>query len=130
MALQMTDLTVRIDKWLWAARFFKTRSMAADAVSGGKVELNGDRVKPAKSVKVGDELKIRLGFYEHVIAVRALSEQRGPAVVAQALYEETPESVAVRAKLAERIRYEMPKGAESGRPSKKDRRDIRRLRER
>ena len=126
----MTDLTVRIDKWLWAARFFKTRSMAADAVSGGKVELNGDRVKPAKSVKVGDELKIRLGFYEHVIAVRGLSEQRGPAVVAQALYEETPESAAARAKLAERMRYEMPKGTESGRPSKKDRRDIRRLRER
>ncbi|HVD04663.1 MAG TPA: RNA-binding S4 domain-containing protein [Gemmatimonadaceae bacterium] len=126
----MTDLTVRIDKWLWAARFFKTRSMAADAVTGGKVELNGDRVKPAKSVKVGDELKIRLGFYEHVIAVRGLSEQRGPAVVAQALYEETPESAAARAKLAERMRYEMPKGTESGRPSKKDRRDIRRLRER
>ena len=126
----MTDLTVRIDKWLWAARFFKTRSMAADAVSGGRVELNGDRVKPAKSVKVGDELKIRLGFYEHVIAVRGLSEQRGPAVVAQALYEETPESAAARAKLAERMRYEMPKGTESGRPSKKDRRDIRRLRER
>ena len=126
----MTDLTVRIDKWLWAARFFKTRSMAADAVTGGKVELNGDRVKPAKSVKVGDELKIRLGFYEHVIAVRGLSEQRGPAVVAQALYEETPESAVARAKLAERMRYEMPKGTESGRPSKKDRRDIRRLRER
>ena len=126
----MTDLTVRIDKWLWAARFFKTRSMAADAVTGGKVELNGDRVKPAKSVKVGDELKIRIGFYEHVIAVRGLSEQRGPAVVAQALYEETPESAAARAKLAERMRYEMPKGTESGRPSKKDRRDIRRLRER
>ena len=126
----MTDLTVRIDKWLWAARFFKTRSMAADAVTGGKVELNGDRVKPAKSVKVGDELKIRLGFYEHVVAVRGLSEQRGPAVVAQALYEETPESAAARAKLAERMRYEMPKGTESGRPSKKDRRDIRRLRER
>jgi ribosome-associated heat shock protein Hsp15 len=99
-------------------------------VTGGKVELNGDRVKPAKSVKVGDELKIRLGFYEHVIAVRGLSEQRGPAVVAQALYEETPESAAARAKLAERMRYEMPKGTESGRPSKKDRRDIRRLRER
>ena len=126
----MTDLTVRIDKWLWAARFFKTRSMAADAVTGGKVELNGDRVKPAKSVKVGDELKIRLGFYEHVVAVRGLSEQRGPAVVAQALYEETPESAAARAKLAERMRHEMPKGTESGRPSKKDRCDIRRLRER
>ena len=126
----MPDVAVRIDKWLWAARFFKTRSMAADAVTGGKVELNGDRVKPAKSVKVGDELKIRLGFYEHVIAVRGLSEQRGPAVVAQALYEETPESAAARAKLAERMRYEMPKGTESGRPSKKDRRDIRRLRER
>jgi ribosome-associated heat shock protein Hsp15 len=126
----MTDLTVRIDKWLWAARFFKTRSMAADAVSGGKVELNGDRVKPAKGVKVGDELKIRLGIYEHVIAVRALSERRGPAAVAQTLYEETPESAAARAKLAERMRYEMPQQVETGRPSKKDRRDLRRFRER
>jgi ribosome-associated heat shock protein Hsp15 len=121
---------VRIDKWLWAARFFKTRSMAADAVTGGKVEVNGDRVKPAKGVKLGDELKVRVGYFEHVIGVRGLSERRGPAAVAQTLYEETPESIAARAKLAERMRYEMPMDVDSGRPSKKDRRDIRKLRPR
>lgn len=126
----MTDDAVRIDKWLWAARFFKTRSMAADAVTGGKVELNGDRVKPAKTVKPGDELKIRIGYFEHVVRVQALSDKRGPASVAHTLYEETPESIAARARLAERMRYEMPMDVDSGRPSKKDRRDIRRLRER
>ena len=126
----MADDAVRIDKWLWAARFFKTRSMAADAVTGGKVELNGDRVKPAKSVKVGDELKVRVGFFEHVIAVRGLSERRGPSAVAHTLYEETEASAAARAKLAERMRYEMPMDVDAGRPSKKDRRDIRKLRSR
>ena len=126
----MTDETVRIDKWLWAARFYKTRSMAADAVTGGKVELNGDRVKPAKNVKTGDELKIRLGVYEHVITVRGLSERRGPAVAAQALYAETEASAAARAKLAERMKYEMPMEVDSGRPSKKDRRDLRKFRAR
>lgn len=126
----MADDSVRIDKWLWAARFFKTRSMAADAVTGGKVDVNGERVKPAKAVKIGDELKVRVGYYEHVVAVRALSDKRGPASVAQALYEETAESIAIRTRLAERMRYEMPMGGESGRPSKKDRRDLRKLRER
>jgi ribosome-associated heat shock protein Hsp15 len=126
----MNDDSTRIDKWLWAARFFKTRSMAADAVTGGKVELNGDRVKPAKGVKLGDELKIRLGFYEHIVGVRGLSDKRGPAAQAQTMYEETPESIAARAKLAERMKYEMPSDVDSGRPSKKDRRDIRRLRDR
>ena len=122
--------TVRIDKWLWAARFYKTRSLAAEAVNGGKVELNGERPKPAKGVKPGDELRIRSGVFEQVVLVRALSDKRGPATVAQALYEETPESAAARAKMAERMRYEAPVGAESGRPSKKDRRDLRRLRAR
>lgn len=122
--------SVRIDKWLWAARFYKTRSLAAEAVGGGKVELNGERPKPAKGVKVGDELRIRSGPFEQVVLVRGLSERRGPASVAQALYEETPESVAARARMAERMRYEAPITMDSGRPSKKDRRDIRRLRER
>ena len=122
--------SVRIDKWLWAARFYKTRSMAADAVTGGKVELNGERPKPAKGLKVGDTLRLRIGVYEHVVVVRALSERRGPASVAQALYEETPESAAARAKMAERMRYEMPPGTETGRPSKKDRRDLNRYRRR
>ena len=122
---------VRIDKWLWAARFFKTRSLAADAVGGGKVSLNGDGVKPAKMVQIGDEVRIRLGPYEHVVTVRGLSERRGPASVAQALYEETAASVAAREKLAEQLRmapaafvYE-----EKGRPTKRDRREIERFRD-
>ncbi|MEP6729353.1 MAG: RNA-binding S4 domain-containing protein [bacterium] len=122
---------VRIDKWLWAARFFKTRSLAADAIGGGKVSLNGDGVKSAKLVQTGDEIRIRLGPYEHVITVRDVSERRGPATVAQALYEETAASVAAREKLSEQLRmapaafvYE-----EKGRPTKRDRRDIERLRD-
>ena len=122
---------VRIDKWLWAARFFKTRSLAADAVSAGKVEVNGERVKPAKLLQPGDQVTIRLGPYQHVVDVRALSERRGPATVAATLYEETAESLAARAKLAEQLRmapaafvYE-----EKGRPTKRDRREIDRFRD-
>ena len=122
---------VRIDKWLWAARFFKTRSLAADAVTAGKVEVGGERVKPAKLVQTGDEIRVRLGPYEHVVHVRGLSERRGPASVASTLYEETPASVAARAKLAEQLRmapaafvYE-----EKGRPTKRDRREIDRFRD-
>ena len=122
---------VRIDKWLWAARFFKTRSLASDAIGGGKVSLNGESVKPAKMLQVGDAVSIRLGPYEHIIVVRALSERRGPARVAQALYEETAQSLAAREKLAEQLRmapaafvYE-----EKGRPTKRDRREIERFRD-
>jgi ribosome-associated heat shock protein Hsp15 len=120
---------VRIDKWLWAARFFKTRSLATDAVTGGKVEVNGERAKPAKSVKPGDEVRLRLGAYEHVLIVRALGERRGPASVAQSLYEETEASRSAREKLAEQLRI-APGGfvyEEKGRPTKKDRRDMSRL---
>jgi ribosome-associated heat shock protein Hsp15 len=122
---------VRIDKWLWAARFLKTRSLAADAVAAGKVEVNGDRVKPAKLLQLGDEVRIRLGPYLHVVHVRGLSERRGPASVAVTLYEETADSIAARAKLAEQLRmapaalvYE-----EKGRPTKRDRREIDRFRD-
>src|SRR5689334_14435560 len=117
---------VRLDKWLWAARFFKTRSLAAEAVTGGKVTMHGDRVKPARPLQVGDEVAIRLGPYEHVVQVRALSNRRGPATVAATLYEETADSLAARTKLAQQLRmapaplvYE-----EKGRPTKRDRRDI------
>ena len=117
---------VRIDKWLWAARFFKTRSLATDAVDGGKVELNGERAKPAKPVKVGDEIRLRVGPYEHVLIVRALGERRGPASVAQGLYDETPASREEREKLSAQLKmapaafvYE-----EKGRPTKKDRREL------
>ncbi|MDB4880529.1 MAG: RNA-binding domain protein [Gemmatimonadetes bacterium] len=122
---------VRIDKWLWAARFYKTRSLAADAVGGGKVEVNGERVKQAKLVQAGDEVRLRLGPYEHVVVVRAISERRGPATVAATLYEETPASVAARAKHAEQLRmapaafvYE-----DKGRPTKRDRRELERFRD-
>ena len=122
---------VRVDKWLWAARFFKTRSLAAEAIGGGKILVNGDRVKPAKPLQLGDEVRIRLGPYEHVVIVRGISERRGPATVAATLYEETPESVVARAKLAEQLR--MAPAAfvdeEKGRPTQRDRRDIDRLRD-
>ena len=117
---------VRVDKWLWAARFFKTRSQATEAVDGGKVEVNGARVKPAKEVKIGDELRIRLGPYEHHVVVRGLSDKRGPASVAQGLFDETPESVAARAKLREdhRLAPALFVYEEKGRPTKKDRRAL------
>jgi len=121
---------IRIDKWLWAARFYKTRSLASDAVTSGRVELNRERVKPAKTVKLGDTLRVRAGVFEQIVEVRGLSDSRGPAKLAQTLYEETPDSAAARAKLAERMRYEMPAGTETGRPSKKDRRDMARWRDR
>ncbi len=123
---------VRIDKWLWAARFFKTRSQASEAVDGGKVELNGARVKPAKEVRIGDEVRVRLGPYEHHVTVRGLSDRRGPASVAQALYEESAESVAAREKLREdhRLAPAMFVYEEKGRPTKKDRRSIAELIER
>ena len=94
---------VRIDKWLWAARFFKTRSLAAEAVAAGKVEVNEERVKPAKLIQLGDSVSVRLGPYLHVVHVRGISERRGPASDAATLYEETAESSAARAKLAEQV---------------------------
>jgi ribosome-associated heat shock protein Hsp15 len=122
---------VRVDKWLWAARFFKTRSLASEAIGGGKIFVNGDRVKPARPLQLGDEVRIRLGPYEHVVRVRVVSDRRGPAVVAATLYEETPESVVARAKLAEQLRMAPPAFVyeEKGRPTKRDRRELDRLRD-
>jgi ribosome-associated heat shock protein Hsp15 len=122
---------VRIDKWLWAARFFKTRSLAAEAIGGGKVLVGGERVKPAKPIQAGDEVRLRLGPYEHVVIVRGISERRGPATVAATLYEETADSRAAREKLAEQLKI-APAGfvfEEKGRPTKRDRREIERLRD-
>ena len=114
---------VRIDKWLWAARFFKTRSLATDAVDAGRVRLNGDRVKPARSIKVGDTLDIDNGATEWEVVVRDLSEVRGPAPVAQKLYEETVASIGKRQKEAERrALFREPSATIKGRPTKKDRR--------
>jgi ribosome-associated heat shock protein Hsp15 len=130
-AMQSRDETqkVRIDKWLWAARFFKTRSLAAQAVTSGKVELNGERAKPAKPIQIGDTLRVRNGPYEHVVVVRGLSEQRGPASVAQTLYEETAESRAEREKLSQQLRMAPARFVyeEGGRPTKKDRRELSRF---
>ena len=119
---------VRLDKWLWAARFFKTRALAAEAVEGGKVQLNGDRPKRARALQVGDELRIRLGPYEHIVAVRALSDRRGPATQAAALYQETEASRRAREALAIQLKsLHSLFGPEKGRPTKKDRREIERL---
>jgi ribosome-associated heat shock protein Hsp15 len=119
---------VRIDKWLWAARFFKTRALAAEAVEGGKVQVNGDRPKRARPVQVGDELRIRLGPYEHIVSVRALSDRRGPATQAVGLYEETAASRSAREALAVQLKsLNSLFGPEKGRPTKKDRREIERL---
>jgi ribosome-associated heat shock protein Hsp15 len=120
---------VRIDKWVWAARFFKTRALAAEAVEGGKVELNGEKPKRAKQVRPGDQLRLRLGPYEHLLTVRAVSERRGPASVAVSLYQEDPEGRRRRELLAEQHRLAPPAfDFGEGKPSKKQRRDIRRLR--
>jgi ribosome-associated heat shock protein Hsp15 len=122
---------VRADKWLWAARFFKTRSLAAEAISGGKVLVAGERTKPAKLLQEGDEVRIRLGPYEHVVIVRGISERRGPATVAATLYEETVASRSAREKLSEQLRM-APGGfvyEDKGRPTKRDRREIERLRD-
>lgn len=120
---------VRLDKWLWAARFFKTRALAAEAVEGGKVQVNGDRPKRARSLQMGDELRIRLGPYEHVVTVRGLSDRRGPASQAAGLYEETEASRTAREALALQMKsLHSLFGPEKGRPTKKDRREIDRLR--
>lgn len=117
--------SVRIDKWLWAARFFKTRSLAAEAVAGGKVKVNGERAKPAKTIRVGDEVRIRIEPFEHVIRVQGLSERRGSATEAQLLYEESEESKAARKELATQLAAnKIYMGADKGRPSKKDRREL------
>ena len=126
-----TDDRVRLDKWLWAARFFKTRSLAAEAIAGGKVQVNGDRVKRAKPVQIGDEIRIRQGPFEHQIAVRELSDRRGPAVDAAKLYEETAGSRAAREAMALQLKsLHAAFVPERGRPTKKDRREIEKLKRR
>lgn len=120
---------LRIDKWLWAARFFKTRSLASRACELGRIESNGQNVKPSRDVRVGDMLQVKNDSGEFQIEILALSEVRGPAPVAQALYRETEASRVLRLKLAEE-RKAMPRyeTATEGKPSKRDRREIARLR--
>nr|WP_157108129.1 RNA-binding S4 domain-containing protein [Azoarcus olearius] len=122
------DARTRIDKWLWAARFFKHRTGATDAVDGGKVKLNGSAVKPARDVKVGDRLDITIGEEQFTVVVRAIADKRGPASVAQTLYEETPDSVERRQAGREQRKLAATPGADlHGRPTKRDRRQIRRF---
>jgi len=119
------DQEIRLDKWLWAARFFKTRSLAAAAIAGGKVEINGERAKPSRLVRLGNKLKIRRGPYEWTIAVNAISHLRGPAQKAQLLYDESEESVHKREVTIAQIKLERPPYFDApGRPSKRDRREI------
>ncbi len=120
---------VRLDKWLWAARFFKTRQIAVDAVLAGHVEVNGERAKPAKAVRAGDQILIRKPPYSFQISVREVSEKRGSATIAQALYIESAESLTARLKLRDELR-EMPAPVFKGRPTKKDRRIMERFIER
>ncbi len=117
----------RLDKWLWAARFFKTRTLATDAVNGGHVHLNGSRSKPGRNLRIGESITIRKGPYEYQVIVRDLSNRRGPAKVAVTLYEESPESVAKRERVAQGMKS-MLRPITGGRPTKRQRRDYARIR--
>ncbi len=116
---------VRLDKWLWAARFYRTRSLAIAAINGGKIHLNGVRAKPSKAVKLGDRLRIRRALTEMVVVVTAISAQRGSASIAQTLYSETAESVAERERQQALRKLSAPPGGfSSHRPDKRERRKI------
>ena len=126
--MSQQDEPIRIDKWLWAARFFKTRSLAAEAVSGGKVEINGERAKPSRMVRVGDKLCVRRGPYEWIVVVNGVSRLRGPAPLAQLLYDETESSMRQRQAVAAQLQLERPpEFAAPGRPTKRDRRALSRF---
>src|SRR5438874_8741260 len=115
---------VRVDKWLWAARLVKTRGLAVEAVGGGRVHVNGERVKPSRDVRVGDRLEITLGQVRREVIVRGISARRGPAREAALLYEETPESVAARERQAAERRAARPPQPGGPRPTKRDRRRL------
>jgi len=117
---------VRLDKWLWAARFFKTRSLAADEIAKGRVQVNGLAAKASREVRAGDTIELRQAQTPRTVLVKGLSHMRGPAPVAQALYDETAESIAQRARLAEQRRFgtEPAQAIEQGRPTKRDRRQL------
>ncbi len=117
---------VRLDKWLWAARFFKTRSLASEEIAKGRVAVNGAPAKPSREVRVGDSLTLAQGIAPRTVVVAGLSQVRGPAPTAQALYAETPESIAAReaALLARRLTPEPAATIEHGRPTKRNRREL------
>lgn len=118
--------SLRIDKWLWAARFYKTRSIASDEVGKNRVQVNGQDAKPSKEIKPGDTVRLRQAAVERTVVVQGVSAVRGPAPVAQLLYTETPESIKARQKAAEqnRLAREPAHSIEQGRPTKRDRRQI------
>src|SRR5213593_1075241 len=105
---QETSEPIRIDKWLWAARFFKTRSLAAEAVTGGKVEINGGRARPSRTVRLGDQLKVRRGPYEWTVIVKGVAKNRGPASEARLLFDEAEESMSKRAAVSAQLKLERP----------------------
>jgi ribosome-associated heat shock protein Hsp15 len=117
---------VRLDKWLWAARLYKTRALAANEIDKGRVTVNGRAAKPGRELRVGDRLQLRKRLLLRTLVVKALNDVRGPAAVAQALYAETPESAAARAAALEqrRLGLEPSQGIEAGRPTKRDRRKL------
>lgn len=123
--------TMRLDKWLWCARFYKTRSLATEEIAKGRVTVNGQAAKPARDLRCGDTVALRQGPVARTVLVRALSGARGPAPVAQLLYEETPESIAARERAAEqrRLAPEPAAALQEGRPTKRDRRNIDRARD-
>ena len=124
--MSIAPAAIRLDKWLWAARFFKTRALAATAIEAGRVTVNGERCKPAKLVRVNDALAIRRPPIEHAIIVRAIAEKRGSAALAQELYAETAESRARREALVAELKS-APAPAFKGRPTKRERRDLERF---
>jgi|CXWL01.1.fsa_nt_gi ribosome-associated heat shock protein Hsp15 len=128
MAGEDAPTAVRLDKWLWAARFYKTRSAATEAVLGGKVDVNGDGAKPARTIRAGDTIVVRVTPHRWELEVTGVGERRGTAAQAATLYRETPASLAARAQLAEQLRLAPSLEFSEGRPSKKDRRAIEKLR--
>lgn len=116
---------MRLDKWLWVARFFKTRALAAEAVSGGKVHRNGHRVKPSQSIQIDDSLEITKGAFRFNVVITGLLKQRGPATIAQTMYEESDDSIQARSKLSDQLRAEAAKNPTTARrPDKRSRRRI------
>lgn len=119
--IEVGQAATRLDKWLWAARFFKTRQLAVDAVAAGRVDVNGERVKPSKTIKPADRLVVRKPPVEYHLVVNAVTEKRGSATIARTLFIESVESLAARAKIVAELR-DMPPPLFRGRPTKKDRR--------
>ncbi len=124
----MSAERTRLDKWLWAARFFKTRSAATDAVHGGRVDVDGEGAKPARPVQLGDTVRIRLAPYEHIVVVTGLADRRGSAAVAAGLYQETDASRTARERQREQLRMAPNLEFSDGKPSKKDRRAFEKFR--